>query len=281
MRVDTEYTRDALAAQHEFEVHVNAFLNRNVYLAYVYPDGTVDFGGEDALARLYGMATAQFGRGNVSAGSVNDDIFKDRDEIIHALQSQYERAADERKEVYVEAVRRYLAQPPEAHYYKKSTKHDWSKTYWWYIKNRQDSSAWGHTDKINNIGDIAEGYVDTVVNEDTNVNNSHLEESLESLWAHIRRNNTPAIIREDVSLKNSKGDIQFAVKSGSFSTASIGQYYRFAQNIVKLKFLTAKDLENNDVFKALISNNTKTTQVRERLNEIYAQKIINDFNSNK
>jgi hypothetical protein len=79
-------------------------------------------------------------------------------------------------------------------------------------------------------------------------------------------------------LVSDNGEIQFAVKSGSFSTASFGQYYRFAKNILELDFLTAEDLQNNEVFKGLISSRADTSQkIIKSIKEKYLEELDFDI----
>lgn len=104
-----------------------------------------------------------------------------------------------------------------------------------------------------NEGPIAEGYAGAVINEDPEVSNSKMEHSLEVLWRnHIQKDSLGAAIKGDIVL-DSNGKIQFAIKSGSFSTARIRQYILLAYNMLRLNYLSPEQLVNVNTFKRLTS----------------------------
>lgn len=73
------------------------------------------------------------------------------------------------------------------------------------------------------------------------------------MWRnHIQKDSIGAAIKGDVVL-DSNGKIQFAIKSGSFSTARIRQYILLAYNMLRLNYLSPEQLVDVNTFKRLTS----------------------------
>ena len=70
-----------------------------------------------------------------------------------------------------------------------------------------------------------------------------MEYSLKVLYEnHIQKDSVGAAIRGDV-VWNENGNIQFAIKEGSFSTARFGQYLNLAYNTIQIKMISANEYE--------------------------------------
>ena len=115
------------------------------------------------------------------------------------------------------------------------------KTFYWKLFDNHHISGW--TKPIQTKGIIAEGYAGAVINEDPKVVSSDLEYSLKILYEnHIQKDSIGAAIKGDV-VWNENGNIQFAIKSGSFSTARFGQYLNLAYNTIQINMISASEYE--------------------------------------
>ena len=269
MRESTNFTQQALQLQHNFEIELNKFLNRVIYLTWISQDGHLIYLDDAHVGELYSKATANRGRGNISASKMKDLI--DVNDLTSQLQKKLKDSQNLRIHVYQTAVARWSGESNE-----ENKNYDPSKnTFYWRLWDNHHISGW--TAPIATRGVIAEGYAGAVINQDPEVKNTKIEHSLEVLWYnHIQKDSIGAAIKGDIVLK-SDGNIQFAVKSGSFSTAKIRQYILLAYNVLKLKNLTVQDLSNPEIFKRLSSGglSSMTDQIIETLNE----KVVNVANN--
>lgn len=279
MREDSQYAQRMLEYQHEFENHLNEFLGRKIYLAYVTESGHINYYDDANIGKLYQEGTANRGRANIS----KNKIFSAND-LTDNLKKAVDESEKRRIKVYQEAIRRYEKNDSEkAMHYSPSEK----TFYWWkteknVIKGTRELG--GVTDKILNKGIIAEGYAGAVINEDVNVLNNKIELGLQTLWInHIAKDSVGAAIKGDIVLDND-GRIQFAIKEGSFSTARIGQYIRLANNILQMDFLEASVLERPEVFRRLTGNSKNLEEYLNSVEQESAEiggELIKDIFSNK
>ena len=232
MRNVEGYAAQALALQHAFEERLNQFMGRTIYLTYVNPDGTIYFYDDAHIGELYRQATTNRGRGNISASKMFDAM-----DLEAALKTRMIASMNQRKEVYIEALRRWSSNAKEA-----TKEYDPSaKTFYWRLNDSRHITGW--TAPISNRGPIAEGYAGAVINEDGSVTNANLEWSLKALYEnHIQKDSIGGAVKGDI-VWDENGNIQFAVKSGSFSTARFGQYLRLAYNILQIHELTPAEFE--------------------------------------
>lgn len=243
MRLSSSYTQEVLQSQHIFEMALNDFLGRKIYLSYVYTDGGISFLGDGNISELYQKATANVGRGNIGESVL--ESFTEQNDVIEKIKKELQESIKKRKAVYQTAYQRYEKTKKEKMHYKNS-----AKTYYWYIN--EEKNRLRHTNPINTAGIIAEAYANAVINQDEEILGSPemvKEHSLEVLWTNYingKKDSIPAIVKGDVVYKND-GNIQFAVKAGSFSTAKIRQYITFAYNILRLEDVTAEQLANSQV----------------------------------
>lgn len=239
MRQNTNYTREILQCQHTFENALDTFLGRTIKLAFVVPDGNIRFYGEAKIGELYSKAAKQWGRGNITKGKV---LKMEEDELEADIKEDIQESMKNKWEVYREALARYNKNREEGHMHYSPSKNTF---YWWAIYHKKLMDP-GWTDPISNRGPIAEGYAGAVINQDPEIDNNDIEMSLYKLWVnHIQKDSIGAAIKGDIVL-DSNGNIQFAVKSGNFSTARVQQYIALAYNILQLKNLTAQQLLGND-----------------------------------
>lgn len=255
MREETQYSQKMIGYQHEFETRLNEFLGRKIYLTYVTKEGDIYYYDEANIGKLYKEGTANKGRVNIGSNKIFD-----ANDLTANLQAKVNESKNARQEVYTTAVERYKKNSTEKEMnYKPS-----EKTFYWWKEHTHILAGW--TGKILNTGIIAEGYAGAVINEDPDVVNGK-ESSLEKLWEnYINKDSLGAAVRGDVIL-GINGNIQFAVKEGSFSTAKIGQYIRLANNILATDFLRAEVLQDPEVFKKMVGTSQHLDEFIEAISE--------------
>lgn len=257
MKKDVENTRQALQLQHIFETQLNDFMGRVIYLTYVDKEGNINFYDDANIGKLYSQATKESKgrRGNISASKMFETI-----DLEQELREKMLISIAERKLVYQQAIRRWEKNktqdyvdgiPLSGKDYNPS-----KNTFYWRLN---DYHITGWTDPISNRGWIAEGYAGAVINEDPQVKSKAIESSLKQLWEeHIQQDSIGGAIKGDIVLRDN-GNIQFAVKSGSFSTARFGQYVRLAYNIQQIDILTPEQFEK--VLPVLVNFRKATTEI--------------------
>ena len=246
MRQSTAFTREALNLQHIFELQLNQFLGRTIYLTYVNRDGSLYFYDDAHTGELYAKATRNKGRGNIGKSKMFDS-----QDLEKELQARMNQSAAQRQAVYGEAIKRWEKNKNEDIMHYDPSYH----TFYWRLKGTHYIQGW--TDPIATRGVIAEGYARAVINEASDVGNDNIESSLKALWfKYIYTNSVAGALIGDVVFSNQEmvdqyGNLQFAIKSGSFSTANFGQFLRLASNIVQVPNLTLQEFKDN--FRTLIN----------------------------
>lgn len=232
MRASSSYTQQVLHLQHQFENELNKFLNRTIYLTYVGEEGEIIAYDNVAVGQIYKQATANLGRGNISAKTLNSVLNTDKQ--VQDINETLRKSVAKRKQVYLTAVKRWESNSNEGNKKYNPSLH----TFYWRLFNNNQITGW--TEKITSRGIIAEGYAEAVINNSENVINSAMETSLFNLWHnYIKKDSVPAAVKGDVVLKDD-GSIQFAIKEGQFSTAKVGQYINLAYNILQLSSDTTR-----------------------------------------
>lgn len=219
MKSNSIYAQNIMLAQHAFEQVLNRFLNRQIHLTYVGADGLISVYDEVATTEIWRRATGNEGRVSVSAKNI---LSIDVGEQVREINEQLKASAASKQGVYLKALERWEES-------KESSAANEYKTFWW----KPNVSAFGRTNKIDTKGVIAEGYAEAVINNRNDIINSSLENSLKNLWEkYIGKDSVPASIKGDVILEGT--NVQFAIKSGDFSSAKVGQYINLAFNITQL-----------------------------------------------
>ncbi len=257
MKEDSENTREALQLQHIFETQLNDFMGRVIYLTYVDKQGNLNIYDDANIGKLYSQATKESKgqRGNISAGKMFQTI-----DLQEDLKEKMLLSISQRKEVYQEAIARWegnKTQDWDREKIESGKVYNPSKnTFYWRLN---DYHITGWTDPIQNRGWIAEGYAGAVINEDPEVLSIKLQHGLKSLWEnHILQDSIGGAIKGDVVWKEN-GNIQFAVKSGTFSTARFGQFVRLAFNILQIDILTPSQFQK--VLPALVNFKKITNEI--------------------
>ena len=258
MKQSEGFTRQILKSVNQFERELNALFHRTVFLAYVEETGDFRFYDEVQVGQMYRkIATKAEGRGNISGSQV---LKFQEAQIEDKLKDALRRSIENKREVYKEALERY--EESGSMHYKVE------RTFWW------RTSKWPYihwTDKqIPTAGWIAEGYAEAVMNEDPLIDQSDIEFSLQRLWKdYINLNSKPAAIQQDLVF----GRVEFAVKSGDFSTPRIAQYVKLAQGIMYLK----NEILNLDYFKAISEKLVYKRNISERTIQSAEKKVIKEF----
>lgn len=210
MKQDSELTQKIILEAHEFEGAVNKFLNRIMYLSYVKDDGEILFLDETHTGELYQKAIANVGRGNISKTEIMDI-----NDLAEELNEKIQKSVARNKPVYMSALQR------------------WSKSNFGYQKHfyYKIDGNWKASRRVRTKGRIAEAYVQLVVDDEKS---KTIEYGLQLLDNRIEIDNIPAVVKGDV-VYDMSGNVHFAVKEGSFSTAKIGPYYFLALNIMDIK----------------------------------------------
>lgn len=258
MRSSQSFTRQALQLQHQFQEQLNNFLGRTIYLTYVKEDGSLLYLDDTKIGELYAQATKNVGRGNISASKVEQmtDTEKIQDELYKRLKASQELRAH----VYKIAIARWQSNVNN----ELTKKYDPSKnTFYWRLYDNHHITGW--TNPIATKGIIAQGYAGAVINEDPQVISSQLESSLKILYQnHIQKDSIGGAIKGDVVL-NQNGQIQFAIKQGSFSTARFGQYLILAYNIQQIKQISKEEFMK--YLPQLVKLNKITNAIIQNLND--------------
>lgn len=293
MHMSEGNVREVLKLQHMFQAALDKFLDRTIYMIWVDEEGKTFLYDSEQIGRIYGLATKNVGRGNISQTSMknfnnlpkqvtNTEQVTDTEQVtntvIEQIRAQIEDAQGKRQNVYRLAIRRFDASTK----LKSSKFHN--SVYW--KTNPEDRYRYlitGHK-SARNKGDVAEGYVRGIIN-DTNPKTEYpktvakegkyypltVECAIQHLCTYIEVNSIPAIEQGDVvrvTVDDNSGKIQFAVKQGSYSTAKFGQYLRAAYGILALKkALTAENLEKE------LKNLAKYEKVDAKTNEIANKQV--------
>lgn len=237
MRQDENITRKMLEMVHTFETDLNNLFHRTIYLTYVDKQtGQLMFYDEIQTGKIYQQATKNRGRGNISQSKI---IEMEQSQLEDKLKKALKQSIENKKGVYQQALSRYDKNASENH-----MNYDPSKnTFWWRQQNNWPKI--NHTDPFANRGWIAEGYATAVLQDDTNFNNTNQEESLSMLWQYMNINSKPAAVEQDLVF----GNIEFAIKSGNFSTPMVGQFINLATAITFMK----KDFFDLNYFRKIAS----------------------------
>ena len=241
MKKDIELTQNLILEAHNFEGAVNEFLNRTMYLTYVQDDGTILFLDEAHTGDLYRTATANAGRGNIGKDKINN--FND---LVEELNNVIQKSVAKNKPIYKNALNR------------------WEKKNFGYRKHfyYQLEGKWYPSRRVRTKGRIAEAYVQLVVDNNTTVDKEY---GLYLLDSRIDIDNIPAVVKGDVVFDES-GNVHFAVKEGSFSTAKISSYYYLALNIVAIKNPPSKE-EFQQALPKLVRISQTADKIIEKMNQ--------------
>ncbi len=235
MRENTNFTKNVLQLQAYFENQLNNFLGRKIHLAWVSKEGHLLFVDEANINQIYKKAFGQFGRGGIDESVLNNMTST----IEQALIDKFKESQELRIGVYTTIRNRWLDPKNKQRFY-----------YHGYYKNFNRRR---YTRRFPNLGGIAEGYAGAVINDDPEIawkegqSEIKRQNSIRKLYEkHIQLDSVAGAVKGDVKfqLDEANGNIHFAVKEGSFSTAKFGQFFALAQKILQIEKITKTDFEN-------------------------------------
>ena len=235
MRENTNFTKNVLQLQAYFENQLNNFLGRKIHLVWVSKEGHLLFVDEANINQIYKKAFGQFGRGGIDESVLNNMTST----IEQTLIDKFKESQELRIGVYTTIRNRWLDPKNKKRFY-----------YHGYYKNFNRRR---YTRRFPNLGGIAEGYAGAVINDDPEIawkegqSEIKRQSSIRKLYEkHIQLDSVAGAVKGDVKfqLNEANGNIHFAVKEGSFSTAKFGQFFALAQKILQIEKITKTDFEN-------------------------------------
>ena len=238
---DAETSRALALAQHDFSLALDSFLKRRIILTYVNKEGELFLYSEEEEKKILEKVGLNTGRANFSVSGWKEA--KSLKELKTAKESNLIKLINDslrsRSKVYKIGLERYeKVEDGEVHTNKR-------KRYYW--KNIENSYFF--PDRGYSRGEMAEGYANVILQEDSEINNNDIENSLRIMYENYirgKKDNIEAVIKGDVVIKQD-GNITLAVKGDSSSTAKIGQYIVAAYEILESK----EDLDEDSLKKFL------------------------------
>ena len=222
MQQDAESTRQILKYIREFQIALNNYLGREIYLNYVEKEtGNIFVFNEFYINQIYQLSSkGSEGRGKINSSSAIKELFKQIENRMSQsnLPSHYKsivqnikKSQKERKKIYIRAYQRFLEKRNNYMFY-------WHNPL---FRKRQYSNRY-----YRKWGDVAEAYAGAVINE--NPKFLEMNEGLEELNRLASNHDSiPGILKGDI-IFDKDIDIQFAVKQGNFSTEAVDQYIKTA-----------------------------------------------------
>lgn len=224
-----------------FQSQINIFFNRTQLLTYVCKDGNLKLFDDFQTWRIYTeMQPDKGGRGKARA---SDQLAKYNQTFHTELKNKINQSAANKKRVFSQALRRFNKKNME---YKKRNS-SLKNTFYYRLFDYYHITDWSTS---TNRGQIAQAYAGAVVEEDDTISNEIIEWSLYNLNNRLenqnKANSIGAILQGDLFIKDSTGQISFAVKSTNiFGSPRIRQFIAFAYNILLFQNLTVEQVKNN------------------------------------
>lgn len=238
-----DFMRECFVEAEKLEQAVNDFLGREILFTYVNPEGEILFYDDQILLDMYGRLGSsgvlkrkatreEYGnaKGKIPVKRA-DAVQKFEDRFLEEMRLRVQEAVGKKAIVYQEALARHDDQNKN---YKKEHEDMKLTFYWWVSKKKLHwYEGTAHPAKSYNKGRIAEAYVENIINNKYGFNTrlTNLETSLKYLFYSIDLDNVPAILKGDVQVDDF-GNLHLQIKSGSASTAAIGQYIALAYYII-------------------------------------------------
>lgn len=252
MHEDQNRLRELISAQYDFEAKVNSFLGRSINFAWADNEGNIFFADETSAKKIYEDATINtknfMGKVNISESKIkanmkNLPIFMEKQ-----LQQGINARMQAHQMLYKEILLRWKQNQNENNPWYKQHK---NTVYWQKPPNGIDNfnhKIWAWSDKTNQ-GYISESYVGFIFNQKT-ILASPTEFNIGSFMMTFmnEKDQVPGIVKGDIIVRDTKDQVQIAVKSSNFNTASIGPYISVAYQIIefdgKLQNLTVDNVQN-------------------------------------
>ena len=256
MRDSTKITQHSIGLQYLFEANLNKFLGREIFLLYVTDDGTMLYADELIASNIYQLASKNKNKeggatgrgGTINIGQRRLDYLKEHPpEIVRKYRNMLKTREQFYKGIKDEVLKRWNNNHNSKNWaVQEDPSH--SDTFYW-IKGIKEngSKEWSWSAQINR-GHIYETYASLIWQNKQKIQlDPKNETDIGKYWEYMKAhnlNNVSGIVQGDVSFFLNP-NIQFAVKSGQFSTAAIGTYLDVATQLVSQNFnITAQNVQN-------------------------------------
>lgn len=266
---DNEIARQLAITKFNFSNALDKYAQRKIILTYVDRNGKITLYTESGEEYILKQVYYSTGRERFKVGSFKskraEAIQEGESNIFETLNKLIQKSAKSKQEVYKTAIKRWGET--------KKKDQQLSKYYWRSDVNKRRLYA----STFFSRGEISEGYVNAVIQEDDKIQNESIDKGLKVLYENYikgKKDNIKAIVKGDVQI-DEQGKISLAVKSFAADTAMIGQYLTIAHTILSMKESDfnlesiAKDLPQVDkYFKSIF---------KEKENKDFLQELMNDL----
>lgn len=276
MHEDQNKLRELISAQYEFEAKVNKFLGRSINFAWADNEGNIFFADETSAKKIYEEATINtkkfMGKVNISESKIKADMKNLPIFMEKQLQGGINDRIQAHQGLYKEILSRWKENHNENNFWHKQ--HE-NTVYWRKPPKGIDNfnhEIWAWSDETNQ-GYISESYIGFIFNQKTILTPS-TDFNIGCFMTKFmnEKDQVPGIVKGDIIVKDTKGQVQIAVKSSNFNTASIGPYISVAYQIIefyeKLQNLTVDDVKN------ILNNLKKYNQSVVKKGKEKAQEIL-------
>lgn len=235
-KYDQKTARTLAIAQTNFSNALDKYLDRKILLTLVTSKGDLRLFNEDAEVDILSHIVSDEGRNKFNPSYWNKArqikflpaTLKTGESID--LINWIKKSVSSKKEVYAKGVDRYEEML-------KSKK--WSRRFYWWYSNRRGFPKEGFSK-----GQMAEGYANIVIENNSNFDNNTPETSLKYLYDNYiyhKKESIEAVKKGDIQI-DKKGSLSLAIKYENASTARIGQYISVAYHISTSSLLSKESL---------------------------------------
>ena len=272
--------QQAISKQYLFEQQLNHFLGRSIHFAWADNKGNILFADQVTAREIYSKAGVSTDKSKKYVGKLNPSTVKSKaTELPTFVQKEYQKQIDKRIRSHQGLYKTILSRWKENN--QKEDKNPWTiehkqTVYWQHPPEgigdfHHHKYAW--SEKINQ-GHISQGYIDFIFNSMENFNSTEFDIGT-FMMGHVKKDTIAGVVKGDVVIRNSNGNIQIAVKSGTFNTASIGSYLNAAYQIIEL-FDTIENLTIQNV-QHILNNLGQYSEKVVKAGKQKAQEIIENF----
>lgn len=272
--------RQAISQQYLFEQKVNQFLGRTINFAWVDAEtGEVLFTDEVHAKDIYMQADTQAGKSRTSAraGKIYANVVKNSQEVSRLpnfVEEQYRTAVEKRLNQH-QALLKEILDRWNANHNEKNVwaKEHYNTVYWRHPPKGIEGfhhPVYAWSEKVNR-GHISQEYVNFIFNQMQNLSLSEFGIGTFMMRTKGKKDQIPGIVKGDIVIKDNQ-NVQIAVKSDQFDTASIGPYLRVAFQIIAF-YDEIQDLTIDEVEK-ILSNTKRYNQKITQAGRKKAQEII-------
>lgn len=275
--------RQAISQQYLFEQNLNKFLGRTINFAWVDTEtGEVLFADEISAQKIYVQADTQANiKESATTGKIYASVVKNSQlsKLPDFIEENFKNLVEKRLRRHQSLLEKILNRWKQNHQNKQ-------QNFW--AKDHYDTVYWRHppkgvegfhhpiyawSEKVNQ-GHISQAYINFIFNSMDDLNDTEFGIGTFMMQKLGKKDTIPGIVKGDIVIKENK-NIQIAVKSGQFDTASIGPYLRVAFQIIvfydEIQSLTIDEVYN------ILNNTRRYNQKITETGREKAQKVIEDF----